>query len=56
MNATSQAPEASAVERESRHADPFAAPDAQRRRAIVERLAPLLPAHCLLHRTEDTRP
>jgi len=56
LNETLQAPDARAVERESRHADPFAAPDAQRRREIVERLARLLPAHCLLHRIEDTRP
>ncbi|HEY0877830.1 MAG TPA: FAD-linked oxidase C-terminal domain-containing protein, partial [Zeimonas sp.] len=42
--------------RDLRHADPFAEPDTGRRRSIVERLASLLPAHCLLHRTEDTRP
>jgi glycolate oxidase len=56
LNEAVRASGPSAVDRESRHADPFATPDAQRRRAIVERLADLLPAHCLLHRTEDTRP
>ncbi len=56
MNETLQTTDARAADRQSRHADPFAAPDAQRRRDIVGRLASILPAHCLLHRTEDTRP
>ncbi len=56
MNETLRAPDVRDAGRESRHSDPFAEPDAARRRAIVERLAPLLPVHCLLHRSEDTRP
>ncbi|HLT25470.1 MAG TPA: FAD-linked oxidase C-terminal domain-containing protein [Zeimonas sp.] len=49
-------PQPSPVGAQSRHADPFAAPDAARRRTVIERLAAILPAHCLLYRTEDTRP
>jgi len=39
-----------------RFADVTAAPAPQRRREVIERLAAILPAHCLLHRIEDTRP
>ena len=49
-------PQPSPVGAQLRHADPFAAPDAARRRTVIERLAAILPAHCLLYRTEDTRP
>src|SRR5690606_29396761 len=39
-----------------RFADVNARPDVARCREIIERLRAFLPAHCLLHRTEDTRP
>ncbi len=39
-----------------RHADLTAPPGAARQREVVERLRSIVPAHCLLHREEDTRP
>ncbi len=39
-----------------RFSDPNAQPDAARRREVVERLQSIVPEHCLLHRSEQTRP
>ncbi|HWS75136.1 MAG TPA: FAD-linked oxidase C-terminal domain-containing protein [Quisquiliibacterium sp.] len=41
---------------ESRHADPTAPASAQRQAEVVGRLRAALPAHCVMHREEDTRP